>query len=138
MTREQKQSLRDALDADLRGEPVEMYNGSSWVVVKDPSFCASFSFRAAPKEPIKRWVIDGDKGVWNDPMLAEIEAKSLGKDLIELTETSRQSFDRKPRRFWGTSPQEGNAVVWWPSKTDAVNYVKNNGGRVAEFEEIVK
>jgi hypothetical protein len=149
MTREQKQSLSDAIQAHLRGENVQFRvvgSATGWTDDLNPSFSTCnchgelFEWCPAPKEPTKLYQVLNQNGTGQGSFFSEDDAighaKSFGGIVATLTETSRQSFAKKPLRFWGTIATD-SGVIWRPSKTVAVEYVKKHGGEVAEFQEIV-
>jgi len=59
MTREQKQDLRDAIDADLAGKPVQFFDavgtGGTWRDVVSPGFSSSVLWRPKPEPKTRLW-----------------------------------------------------------------------------------
>jgi len=93
MTTEQKKSLRDAIDADLRGEPVQwkLENGLAWSdALPDPTFITDerrmvVEWRPKPKEPRKgyMWFQQPEPTSLEE---AKSNAKKFGGFAIQWTE----------------------------------------------------
>jgi hypothetical protein len=97
MTTDQLKALRDAIDAHLRGDPVQYSDGKGWYEAANATFCERFMWRPKPKEPLRFWAIvtgyPGDVGrTYTHLKYAIADCPSIGR-VVEFVEVMR---DEKP------------------------------------------